>query len=42
MAVSSCLPEWWDKRIERVQKLRNLTLETAAKFVRKEDRGRER
>lgn len=30
------------KRIERVQRLRNLTPEAAAKFIRKEDRGRER
>ena len=30
------------KRIERVQQLRNLTPEAAAKFIRKEDRGRER
>lgn len=30
------------KRIERVQKLRNLTPSVAAKFVRKEDRGREK
>jgi cytidylate kinase len=30
------------RRIERVQKLRNLTPEAAAKFVRKEDRGRAR
>ena len=29
-------------RIERVQKLRNLTPEAAAKFVAKEDRGRAR
>lgn len=30
------------KRIERVQKLRRLTPEAAAKFITKEDRGRER
>lgn len=30
------------KRIERIQKLYNLTLEAAAEFVEKEDRGRER
>ena len=30
------------RRIERVQKLRNLTTEAAAKFVGKEDRGRAR
>jgi len=30
------------KRIERVQRLRSLTTEAAAKFIRKEDRGRER
>lgn len=30
------------KRIERVQKLRGLTPEAAAKLIRNEDRGRER
>ena len=30
------------RRIERVQKLRNLTLEAAATFAKKEDRGRQR
>lgn len=36
--LSGSLP----KRIERVQKLRNLTPEAAGKLIRKEDRGREK